>query len=108
MARLVLRDLLENGEARGKDLAEQVFGANFAKLVEIIRHGQARSELRDDVDPAMVAVMLIATNVYFFEARDLLRHLPAVDFADDPQRYSAQMLSLLLSGILPNTQEQKT
>jgi len=101
MARLVLRDLLENGADRGKDLAEQVFGPNFAKLVEIIRSGQARGELRTDVDPAMVAVMLIAANVYFFEARELLRHFPAVDFADDPQHYSAKMLQLMLHGILP-------
>lgn len=105
MARLVLRDLLENGADRGKDLAEQVFGPNFAKLVEIIRSGQARGELRTDVDPAMVAVMLIAANVYFFEAHDLLRHFPAVDFADDPQRFSTKMLGLLLGGILPNTLE---
>jgi len=103
LAKLILRDLLENGAERGKDLAEQVFGPNFAKLVDIIRNGQSRGELRKDVDPAMVAVMLIAANVYFFEARDLLRHFPAVDFADDPQRYSTKMLSLLLGGILPDT-----
>lgn len=105
MARLILRDLLENGEERGKELAEKVLGPNFAKLVEIIRQGQMRGELRADVDPAMVAVMLIAANVYFFEARAMLRHLPDIDFADDPQRYSNKMLSLLLGGVLPKTQE---
>ena len=101
LARLVLRDLLANGPDRGKDLAEQVLGRNFAKLVEIIRQGQARKELRDDIDPAMVAVMLIAANVYFFEAREVLRHFPDVDFADDPHRYSSKMLQLMLHGILP-------
>jgi TetR/AcrR family transcriptional regulator len=105
MARLVLRDLLENGADRGQELAEQVFGSNFAKLVEIIRDGQTRGELRTDVDPAMVAVMLVAANVYFFEARDLLRHYPDVDFANDPQRYSKNMLSLLLEGILPDSRK---
>src|SRR3989338_3481546 len=107
LARLILRDLLENGAERGKELGEQAFGPNFAKLVDIIRNGQARGELRKDVDPAMVAVMLIAANVYFFEARDLLRHFPAVDFADDPQRYSTKMLGLLLGGILPDTRNPK-
>jgi TetR/AcrR family transcriptional regulator len=106
LARLVLRDLLTGGPDRGKDLAEQVLGRNFAKLVDIIRQGQARRELRDDVDPAMVAVMLIAANVYFFEARDVLRHLPDVDFADDPQRYSSKMLQLMLHGIIPQEKRQ--
>jgi TetR/AcrR family transcriptional regulator len=101
LTRLILRDVLENGPERGQQLAEQVFGRNFAKLVEIIGQGQARGELRDNVDPAMVAVMLIAANVYFFEARDILRHFPDVDFADDPQRYSAKMIEIMLNGILP-------
>jgi len=105
--RLILRDLLENGAQRGKDLAEQVFGQNFARLVEMIRDGQARSELRRELDPAAVALMLIAVNLYFFEARDLLRHYPDVDFADDPQRYSEKMLQLMLHGILPDPKEQQ-
>jgi TetR/AcrR family transcriptional regulator len=108
MARLVLRDLLENGADKGKELAEQVFGPNFAKLVEIIRSGQARGELRTDVDPAMVAVMLIAANVYFFEARDMLRHFPDVDFADNPESYSTKMLQLMLYGILPASEEKNS
>ncbi len=106
LARLVLRDLLASGADRGKELAEQVLGGNFAKLVDIIRQGQSRKELRDDIDPAMVAVMLIAANVYFFEARDVLRHLPDVDFAEDPQRYSSKMLQLMLHGILPQEKHQ--
>lgn len=105
LTRLVLRDLLENGAERGKQLAEQAFGPNFARLVSIIRNGQTRGELRNDIDPAMVAIMLIAANVYFFEARDILRHYPDVDFADDPQRYSEKMLSLLMGGILPDARK---
>ncbi len=101
LSRLILRDVLENGPERGQALAEQVFGPNFAKLVEIIGNGQARGELRSDVDPAMVAVMLIAANVYFFEARDILRHFPAVDFAENPQHFSAKMIEIMLNGILP-------
>jgi TetR/AcrR family transcriptional regulator len=105
--RLILRDLLENGEHRGKELAEQVFGQNFARLVKMIREGQVRGELRQEIDPAAVAVMLIAINLYFFEARDVLRHYPAVDFADDAQRYSEKMLQLMLHGILPLPKEKQ-
>ena len=101
LTRLVLRDVLEHGPERGEELAEQIFGRNFAKLVEIIRIGQSRGELREDVDPAMVAVVLIAANLYFFEAKDMLRHFGDVDFADHPERYSAKMLQLMLHGILP-------
>ncbi len=101
LSRLILRDVLENGPERGQELAEQAFGPNFAKLVEIIANGQLRGELRKNVDPAMVAVMLIAANVYFFEARDILRHFPAVDFAENPQHFSTKMIEVMLNGILP-------
>ena len=52
---LILRDLLENGPQRGKEFAEQVFGQNFANLVEILRTGQKKGELRKGIDPAMLA-----------------------------------------------------
>ena len=53
-------------------------------------------------------IMLIAINVYFFEAREVLRHYPDVDFADDPQRYSEKMLQLMLQGILPTAGEEQS
>jgi TetR/AcrR family transcriptional regulator len=101
LTRIILRDVLENDPERCKILAEQVFGHNFAKLVDIIRNGQTRGELRPDIDPAMVAVMIIAANLYFFEARSVLCHFPDVDFAQDPQRYSFKLMQLMLHGLRP-------
>lgn len=103
--RLILRELLKNGPEHGRELAEQVFGQSFARLVEMIREGQVNGELRPEIDPASIAVMLIGMNVYFFEAREVLRHYPDVDFADAPERYSQKMLQLMLNGILPTPQE---
>jgi len=105
--RLILRELLKNGPEHGRDLAEQVFGQSFARLVSMIREGQNSGELRSETDPAAIAVMLIALNVYFFEARDVLRHYPDVDFADDPQKFSQKMMLLMLNGILPIPQEKQ-
>ena len=106
VARLILRDLLESGTERGKELAEQVFGQNFSALVALLQEGQRQGELRADVDVSTVAVMLIAANVYYFHSRGVLRHMPQVDFGDDPQRYSANMMHLMLHGILTNPQEK--
>ncbi len=100
VSRLILRELLENGPRRGRELAEQVFGDKFARFVAILGTAQARGELRPDADPAMVATLLIAADVFFFEARDVLRHFPQVDYADDPARYSVMLADLLLHGIV--------
>lgn len=101
ITRLIQRDLLENGSQRGKELAEKVFGQNFVRLVEIIRGGQSKDELRRDIDPAMVAVMMLGINITFFQARDVFRHYQEVDFMDDPARYSRLAVDILLNGILP-------
>ena len=100
VTRIILRELLLDGEQRGPELAERVFGDNFAALVAVLREGQAQGALRRDLDPAMVATLLIGANVFFFEARDVLRHFRDVSFADKPESYSRMLADILLKGIL--------
>ncbi len=100
VSRLILRELLsEKGARHAQELAEKVFGENFAALVEIVRTGQRRGELRADLDPAMIATLLIGANVFFFESQEVLRHFKDVDFARDPERYSGMLMDILLAGI---------
>lgn len=101
ISRLIQRDLLENDPQRGQELAEQVFGQSFHRLVEILRGGQDRGDLRSDIDPAMAALLLIAANVFFFEKSSVLRHFPDVTFMDAPERYSGMLVDILLHGISP-------
>ena len=101
ISRLIQRDLLENGPQRGKEFAEQVFGQNFARLVDILRSGQKKGELRKEIDPAMLATLLIGADVFFFQSREVLRHFPDVSFTAAPERYSAMLAEILLHGILP-------
>jgi len=101
ISRLIQRDLLENGPQRGKEFAEQVFGQSFASLVEILRTGQKNGELRKGLDPAMLATLLIGADVFFFQSREVLRHLPDVSFTDTPGSYSRMLVDILLHGILP-------
>jgi TetR/AcrR family transcriptional regulator len=101
ISRLIQRDLLENGPQRSKEFAEQVFGQNFASLVDILRSGQKKGELNKGIDPAMLATLLIGADVFFFQSREVLRYLPDVGFTDAPASYSAMLVDILLHGILP-------
>jgi TetR/AcrR family transcriptional regulator len=103
VTRLIQREMLNNQPGRAQDIAEKVFGDIFQRLVQILREGQACGELRADVDPAMLAILLIGADVFFFQARGLLQHFPDVTFAKDPDRYSRMMIDMLLHGILPRT-----
>ena len=101
VARLMLRELLSDNPRHGQELAEQVYGEKFSRFVAILRAGQQAGELRADIDPAMVATMLLGANVFFFESREALRHFPDVTFTQQPERYSTMLADILLHGILP-------
>ncbi len=101
VTRLMLRELLSNNPRHGQELAEKVYGEKFSRFVAILRAGQQTGELRADIDPAMVATVLLGADVFFFESREVLRHFPDVTFTQRPERYSAMLADMLLHGILP-------
>lgn len=99
-SRLVLRALTSDGADADIQPVRDDFAASFHRLVELIRAGQTAGQLRADVSPALVAVLVNAGNVFYAQTRPLLRHFRDIDFADDAQSYSAQMMDILLRGIL--------
>lgn len=102
-ARLILRELLEARHEPGRELPQQVVRENFSRLVESIRQGQQSDVIRGDIDPAVVATILVGANVFFFPAQDLLRQCTEADFVDAPSRYSQGLSDLLLYGALKQT-----
>lgn len=99
-ARLILREVLESGPSRGRELASEIFDEHFARLVEMFRDGQRAGVLTDEVPPALAASMAIACNVFLFQSQHVLRHLSGVDFVDDPERYAELVSRVLLEGLV--------
>lgn len=99
-ARLMLREILSDMPQERLKIAQQVFGETFSELVTILRRGQLHGELRADMDPAMVAMLLVGADIFFFQVNKIFRHFPEVNFADDPARYSGMAVDILLRGIL--------
>ena len=100
-SRLVLRALTSDGADNDIQPVRDDFARNFHRLVELIRAGQASGQLRADLNPALVALMINAGNIFYAQTRPMLRHFKDVDCADDPHRYNALMMDVLLRGILP-------
>ena len=96
--RLIQRELLEGGSERGRHLAEQVFSEQFSRLVDLVRTGQSQGQFRNEFDAALVAFLLIGASVFFVETREVLRHLPNVDFAESPDGYSSAVFKMLSHG----------
>lgn len=99
--RLVFRELLEHGTERGRALAQQVFERNFSAEVALFEQGRRSGAFRQDVDPVIGWLTMIAANVTFFLCRDVLRHNPAFEYADRPQEFVNAVCDLLLHGLVP-------
>lgn len=102
-SRLLLREVLENGALRGRQLAEEVFAHNFEVETAIFRRAQAEGDLRSGLDPAIAWAAMISACLFFFQARDVLRFNTGFGYADTPERYADGICEILLRGIAAPT-----
>lgn len=100
-AHLIMREVLESGPDRGRALAGEVFHDHFVELVALFKEGQTAGAFRSDIPAALAATMMVSGNVFLFQSQNVLRYLPEVDFADDPERYAALVVRVLLEGLQP-------
>lgn len=98
-AHLILREVLESGPAGGKTLAQDVFDERFQQVVRLFRAGQQAGVFAADIRPELAAVVMIATTVFQFQSRNVVRYFAGVDFADDPAAYTRMVSRLLLDGM---------
>jgi len=108
MTKLILRELLDGGSERGRELSQQVFQEQFTQMRQLLVSGQASGEIRQDIDAAHMALAIVGLNVFLFQSWPILQHLPDAAFQD--QYTSGEtMFELLLHGMSslnPNTSQE--
>ncbi|WP_049751645.1 TetR/AcrR family transcriptional regulator [Halorhodospira halophila] len=97
--RLVLAEAFDASPSQARTLVNQVFGADFRRMTEIFSRGQEDGSWRQDTSPALMASLMLAANTFYTAHREVLRQLPGVDFADDPDQYADHVVDILLDGI---------
>lgn len=97
---LILREALSGGSQRGQDIAKHVVGEVFTRLVAMVRQGQQENEFRKDLDPSLAAFMIVAANLFFFQAAPIVQHIPEALFSADASSYSKGVMDILFNGVL--------
>jgi TetR/AcrR family transcriptional regulator len=105
--RLLLREMFGDGQ-RGPELAREVFGEGQRLLLELVSAGQQAGHLRADVDPAVVALTLVAVDIFSFLAAPTLRAIPQMAFAADAAVLAERVSDLILHGALARTDQPAT
>jgi TetR/AcrR family transcriptional regulator len=98
--RLIMREIVEGAGDRKQALAEQVLADHFTRLVSRVSEGQAEGPLRRDFDPALLAFLMLAANIFFFENRSIAAYMAEDGFARTPADYSREVFDLMLRGAL--------
>jgi TetR/AcrR family transcriptional regulator len=98
-ASLLLQESMAIRSGHGQQMAAELLGKQFNRLVSLVSLGQEAGELREDLDPAMVASLLVSANLFFFDAMPVISHLDSVTFANNPEKYSEGVIDTLFKGI---------
>lgn len=101
LSRLLLREIYGYGPLETRELHEKVIGGNFQKLVAALAAGANKGHVRDGVDPAALAVLLLGANGIYMQTRRLMAHTPLAYLSKAPRKYHEKIMDVLLNGILP-------
>lgn len=98
--RLVLRELLQNQPQHSKELAENAARDQFVNLLQFLAEAQKDGEIREEIDLSVLALLMVGADVFMFQIKSLLQHMPEVKFADDHQYYAQKVADILSLGIM--------
>lgn len=102
VSQLILRQIQSENSEDSPKIAHDVLGENFSRFVSILEKFQQQGELRQDIDPAMMATLLVGSNVFYFQIQSVLDRFPEMQFAENPENFSALLIDIVLNGILIN------
>lgn len=97
---LIVREIFNTGCRAGRNLIQPVFQRNFGAVTELIRQGQASGEFNRALDPAIVAWMIGATVMMFFQNRDSLADFPGLGGRVEPSVYAEKVCETLFGGLI--------
>ena len=104
--RLILREALSVGSPRQREIAEHVVGGVFNRIVSMVRSGQQDSEFREDLNPAVAAFMIVAANMFFFQAGSVMQHMPEAGFSSDANTFNQGVMDIMFKGLLKDGKDQ--
>ena len=100
--RLILRELIEGNQNRQLLFAENVASEHFKHLLSVIQNSQQSGEVREDVDPAVVAMLMLGANIFFFMAKGTLQHIDDFTLSDSPADFGHAISDIITHGIFNN------
>lgn len=103
--RLMLRETLDDDPAhaphceQGRRFLQEIFNRKFEFISDLLARGQRAGEFRGDFDPAIVALQIMGTSIFFIQCRSMLRQTKRFRFAEAPARFAGRACDALVNGL---------
>lgn len=101
VARLLLKEIRGADERSGRELAERVIAPSFRQVVALLQRARDEGLIRADAELPLAALLLLKINLFHFESRAVLQHLPEVGLDEDALPFQRRMVELLVRGLSP-------
>jgi len=105
-SQLILREALSGNSQRGREIAKHLVSNVFSRLIAMVQQGQLEGEFRRNVDSTLAAFMVVSANMFFFQTRSIMQHMPEVRLTDDATNYSKGVMDILFNGLLQHGEDQ--
>ena len=98
--RLTLRELFDGEPRWQRIMVEQVVGSIYERLIQIFDRGQKAGLLRPGLDPELCAFLILGADLFYFQSFELQKYPPLDKYACPPDRFSGEMMDIILHGML--------
>jgi len=99
LLRLVRREVMA-GDPEALDQISEMISEPFTRLKGHLERRQEKGDLPRNLDPNLLAWLLMEVGVSYHEGRGLLSRIPGFDLAGDPERFSRMIARLIINGCL--------
>jgi TetR/AcrR family transcriptional regulator len=98
--RLTLRELTQDSDSSITGPVQEEFASVYARLVSLIRAGQRAGQVRADIHPGVIALMMSSANAFFAQLRPGLRQFADTEYLEDPDAFAVMVTEIIFRGVL--------
>ncbi|WP_376690085.1 TetR/AcrR family transcriptional regulator [Wenzhouxiangella sp. EGI_FJ10409] len=101
VVRLILRELQDPALEHKRPLIIELLSTNFTRLVRRLEAARQEGRVRSTANGPVAALVLFATNAFFFQHAGELAELPGLQLTDSPDDFAEAVIDVLYNGLAP-------
>ena len=98
-SRLILREVFDSESGINRSLVADILHQNFAYIVNQIKEVQTQGHIRKDANAALLAMNLIAVNVFIFHSWKIMEQFDEFRHLGSPQAFADAAFETITKGL---------